>query len=288
MTDPISMKNLPAFLKATTSAEENEGYWYRKKPTTKNQTNKPSLVNSNQTNKQSLVNSNQANKPSLVNSKSQKRPKTLESQKIIGSLFQWKNKTEKFNSKKLPTPNPNSFFGKKAKDGFNQDQRNLKGGGKISQMSDIFSDAIQLAKNHGINLKPDIPNKAQGNCLFESVTDNVNHRSLSFPEKLDENVDNNRYLWVTELEEKYKETPHYPGYDGSIMTDAQKYEWEAAWNEQKNPFQYNVDAFNVSDLTPAGLGHCINKNILVFSNDPHFPVKVYSANHFEKKQANWI
>ena len=115
MTDPISMKNQPAFLKAKTSPEENEGSWYRKKPTTRNQTNKPSLVNSNQ-----------ANKPSLVNSKSQERPKTLESQKVIGSLFQWKSHTEKLNSKKMPTPNPNSFFGKKTKDGFHQDQRNLK------------------------------------------------------------------------------------------------------------------------------------------------------------------
>ena len=30
MIVPISMKNQPAFLKAKTSAEENEGSWYRK------------------------------------------------------------------------------------------------------------------------------------------------------------------------------------------------------------------------------------------------------------------
>ena len=31
--------------------------------------------------------------------------------------------------------------------------------------------------------------------------------------------------------------------------------------------------------------HCINKNILVFSKDPFYPVKVYSANHFDKDRA---
>ena len=57
--------------------------------------------------------------------------------------------------------------------------------------------------------------------------------------------------------------------------------WVAAWAQQMNSREYNVDQFNVSDLTPAGLGHCINKNILVFSNDNLEPVKVYSANIFD-------
>ena len=257
------MKTQSAFLKATNSSEENQGLWYTKKPITKNQTTKPSLANS----------------------KSEKRLNTFESQEIQNSLFRLKSHTEKSSDRKLPTPNPLSSFGNKAKYGFNGDQKNLKGGGKTGQMSQIFLDTIQVAKNHGINLKPDTPNKAQGNCLFESIVDNVNNRSASFPHKLDEDVDIHRLLWVTELEKKYKETPHYPGYNGNIITEAQKYEWEAAWNEQKQPFQYNVDAFNVSDLTPAGLGHCINKNILVFSNDPYYPVKVYFANHFDKDRA---
>ena len=165
----------------------------------------------------------------------------------------------------------------------------LKGGAKQGQLSQIFVDTIQVAKNHRINLKSDIPNKAAGNCLFESVVYNVNHRPESFPNKLDEDVDNNRFLWVTELEEQYKETPHYPGFVSRPTTeperslwDAQISLWDAAWNQQKNTFEYNVDAFSVSDLTPAGLGHCINKNILVFSNDPNDPIKVFSANRFEK------
>ena len=159
MTVLNSMKTQPAFLKATNSSEENQGLWYTKKPITKNQTTKPSLANS----------------------KSEKRLNTFESQEIQNSLFRLKSHTEKSSDRKLPTPNPLSSFGNKAKYGFNGDQRNLKGGGKTGQMSQIFLDTIQVAKNHGINLKPDTPNKAQGNCLFESIVDNVNNRSASFP-----------------------------------------------------------------------------------------------------------
>ena len=60
---------------------------------------------------------------------------------------------------------------------------------------------LRLQKNHKINLKPDVPNAAQGDCLFDSIIDNVNHRPDSFPEKLDAGVDTYRELWVTELEE---------------------------------------------------------------------------------------
>ena len=45
----------------------------------------------------------------------------------------------------------------------------LKGGGKKDNLSQIFIETIEIAKNHGINLKPDTPNAAQGDCLFDSI-----------------------------------------------------------------------------------------------------------------------
>ena len=51
-----------------------------------------------------------------------------------------------------------------------------------------------------------------------------------------------------------------------------------------NPNEYNVNEFNVSDLTPAGLGHCINRNILVFSTDQFDSVKVFAADCFNKSR----
>ena len=93
----------------------------------------------------------------------------------------------------------------------------LKGGGKNDNLSKIFIETIDIAKNHGINLKPDEPNAAQGDCLFDSIIDNVNHRPDCFPEKFKDDVDTYRVLWVTELEEQYKLTAHYPGYDLSLI-----------------------------------------------------------------------
>ena len=125
-----------------------------------------------------------------------------------------------------------------------------------------------------------MPNPAQGDCLFDSIRDNVNHRPENFPYKLTDRVDHYRELWVTELEEQYRSTVVYPGFNGGNMTDEEKGEWAAAWEQQKNPREYNVDLYNVSDLTPEGLGHCIKTNILVFSTDPVDPVKVFWANRF--------
>ena len=160
-----------------------------------------------------------------------------------------------------------------------------RGGAKpkaITQYGDIFESAIKVAESHGIKVIPDKPNAAQGDCLFDSIRDNVNHRPDNFPDKLNDSVESYRELWVTELEERYKSTEAYPGFHGRNMTDEEKGEWAAAWTQQKNPREYNVDLYNVSDLTPEGLGHCINKHILVFSTDPVDPVKVFWANRFDK------
>ena len=162
--------------------------------------------------------------------------------------------------------------------------KSLKGGAKTKAigMEGIFDAVVKVAENHGIKVKPDKPNAAAGDCLFDSIVDNVNHRPEDFSEKLLDGVDNYRELWVTELEEQYKKTPVFPGYHGKEMTNEQLGEWTAAWTQQKNPCEYNVDMYNVSDLTPQGLGHCIKRNILVFSTDPNEPVQIFKANFFDK------
>ena len=148
-------------------------------------------------------------------------------------------------------------------------------------MEGIFDAVVKVAENHGFKVKPDKPNAAEGDCLFDSIVDNVNHRPDDFPEKLLDGVDSYRELWVTELEEQYKTTAAFPGYHGKEMTDEELGEWTAAWTQQKNPREYNVNNYNVSDLTPQGLGHCINRNILVFSTDPNEPVQIFRANFFD-------
>ena len=151
----------------------------------------------------------------------------------------------------------------------------------MSEEPNIFDQTIRIAATHGIALRPDVPNSANGDCLFDSIIDNINHRPV-FQQSLGDSVQAYRELWVTELEEQFKLTEIFPGYGDQNVSDETLGEWTAAWTEQKNPGQYNVDKFNVSDLTPLGLGHCTKKNILVFSNDPQKPIQVFASNFFNK------
>ena len=159
----------------------------------------------------------------------------------------------------------------------------LRGGAKTKaiEMKPIFEMAVKVAEKHGIKVTPDHPNPAVGDCLFESIIDNINHRPDDFSEKFQDGVDNYRELFVTELEERYKDKPVFPGYNGTAMTDEELGQWTAAWTQQKNPCEFNVDQFNVSDLTPLGLGHCIRRNILVLSNVPNEEVRVFDARLFD-------
>ena len=72
--------------------------------------------------------------------------------------------------------------------------------------------------------------------------------------------------------------------NGSAVQSFTKHEesWHVAWDRQMNPGVYNVDEHSVSDLVPAGLGHCVKKDILVFNVDENSinPVQVYPANIF--------
>ena len=158
--------------------------------------------------------------------------------------------------------------------------RTLKGGGPDD--SSIFSLGIENAKMHGINVVADTPNRANGDCLFEAVIDNINHRQC-FPDKLIRPVQEYREDWSADLMGLYHDTAHYPG-------DQQLDDWIAAWDKQMNPGEYNVDEYSVSDLVPAGLGHCVSKDILVFnvSSNSTYPVDFYPANIFNKEPTTLI
>ena len=43
-------------------------------------------------------------------------------------------------------------------------------------MEGIFDAVVKVAENHGIKVKPDKLNPAAGDCLFDSIVDNINHR----------------------------------------------------------------------------------------------------------------
>ena len=60
--------------------------------------------------------------------------------------------------------------------------------------------AIQSAKGHGINLHQGVPNLANGDCMFESIADNISTRSC-FGEVWNGTPAHNRKIWMDEAED---------------------------------------------------------------------------------------
>ena len=155
---------------------------------------------------------------------------------------------------------------------------------KRAKKSAIFGVATKIAKGHGISVIADQPNLAKGDCLFESLSQNINNREC-FENKVTSDTDELREICVSELEKEFRKTDHYPGHNNLFVTDEQLSLWDKGWAKQKVPREFNVDHCNISDLTAAGIGHCVNKHILVFNttNDIQ-PVTVYCGNYFDKTQ----
>ena len=103
-----------------------------------------------------------------------------------------------------------------------------RGGGDDDDDS-IFQKGIKVAKKHGINVKPDKPNRREGDCLFEAVVDNINHRDC-FTEKLEKSIQEYREEFVSEMQLQFQQTDHYPG-------EQDHNKWNEAWDMQKNPFE---------------------------------------------------
>ena len=86
----------------------------------------------------------------------------------------------------------------------------LRGGaGSVSSHSPsplIITRAIESARKHGINLVPGIFNAADGNCAFDAVINNINHRECYY-DKLSLSSEIYRQVWVTELE---NQSSNYP------------------------------------------------------------------------------
>ena len=136
--------------------EDENGTWYRKKPIS-NPIIKPK---ENSSVKQVISNSTNQVRDALFHTKS----------------FRNRNaKNQGSNPSHLPSDN------QKVK--IITGDSVLKGGAKKSKPSNIFTEAIEVAESHGINLKADTPNAALGNCLFDSVTDNTNHCLTFFSDK---------------------------------------------------------------------------------------------------------
>ena len=136
-------------------------------------------------------------------------------------------------------------------------------------MDSMIEIAIQNAKYHGIDLILGTRNPAQGDCIFESVIDNINLRNC-FKEKLSEDPSYWRHVWLNEIETI--------GFDYWNLGRT-KEEWKTEFNLLKQPGVYEMPLF---DLVPPGIAHCVRKNLLIFNTSPraHCPIYVVTATMF--------
>ena len=115
-------------------------------------------------------------------------------------------------------------------------------------------------------------NKADGNCAFDAVINNINNRQC-YSEKLDISSEIYRQIWVTELE---MESSHYPSL-GAGYSEEEKRE---NWNVLKQSGVYEIDFFG--DLVMNAIARGCPKNILIFNTslDAADPIYVIKADEF--------
>ena len=120
----------------------------------------------------------------------------------------------------------------------------------------FVQEAISVARKHDIFLEPGNPNNAAGNCLYESIQDNINTRKNCFTEDLDNTPEYYRYVWMTEGEKKCRASQYYP-------THKTEEEWKMAWKTLQTTNAYDLDFFG--DFAIAACADSLRKDILVIN-----------------------
>jgi hypothetical protein len=151
---------------------------------------------------------------------------------------------------------------------------NYEGDKRIPLMVDI---AIENAAKHGISLHQGVPNLANGNCMFESIVDNISTRAC-FVEVLNGTPDYYRKVWLDEAEDLvlrfsggYGRSEEQFRKDWAILKNSRIYEYELA------------------DFVLPAIAHCIRKDILIFNakiSGNQDPIYVVQASTLGGRQAN--
>ena len=122
------------------------------------------------------------------------------------------------------------------------------------------------------------PNNASGNCLYESIIDNVNSRNC-FTEQLNNPPEFYRNVWNTEGEEKIKLTGFYPG----ALSEE---EWREGWRKLIYTNEYDVPY--IGNFAIVACAHSLKKDILIFNTpwqtddaNANSPISVVSSTQFD-------
>ena len=122
----------------------------------------------------------------------------------------------------------------------------LRGGsdneeGKSSSMVNV---AIQNAAGHGINLHQGVPNLANGDCMFESVADNISTRSC-FGEVWNGTPAHNRKIWLDEAEDLVLQ------FTGGLGRSEEQFRKDWAVLKASKTYEYEL-----GDFALPAIAHC--------------------------------
>ena len=150
----------------------------------------------------------------------------------------------------------------------------LKASKKVLEMVAV---AIANAHAHDISLVHQIPNLAKGDCLFESIVDNINLRE-SFNERIDGHSAYHRKKWLSETEDLVFQ---FSG--GGGMS---KENFQSEWSLLKKPGNYE---YEFGDYILHSIAHCTKKDVLVFNTSleaDYSPISVIEAKLLGGQEAN--
>ena len=141
----------------------------------------------------------------------------------------------------------------------------------MQQKRNIFERAIASARKHKINLECGRENQGGGNCSYESVILNINHRNC-FQNKFHMSLQHYRIIWKTDIMNKIldQKIPWNPG-----LT---RIEIVQGFQELMVSGVYEREFFG--DMMMAGVACGVRKIILIFhtnediSNTGHDPIAV--------------
>jgi hypothetical protein len=150
-------------------------------------------------------------------------------------------------------------------------QMNLDGDGMIQ-----IAISVAAHPSHGVNLKPGIPNLANGNCLYEVGNDQLNNR-MEFAKFGAGKYDSPKELKisvVSKMQSSATMAHEWGGYEGNMV------KWAAKLEKLKMSKDWDC---NLGDLMLPGLAVALKKNILIFFTNPKLgnsPICVIAASEF--------
>ena len=112
--------------------------------------------------------------------------------------------------------------------------------------------AIKVGDFYGLNLRPGIENKANGNCAIETCMDQLNFRPEFEQKRVLGEPQHCREKWFHEVERD--------GW-GTLLSEAYSLaEWKEGWEWMRQPYRYQ---HRLGDMVLPGIAHCNSVDILV-------------------------